>query len=1689
MKASVVQKVWMAGLQSGAILLCLGLIMPAVADLAPEGEPIEGGSWGQRFAENAGGYDHVQMWLVSGPAFHDGDAIAAFSSNGWSQLYNSTTRVIAEGPAATNMQFTIYFAGDRSVPFSFCWQAWNNGTLVNAAEVSWTGSAWAITNSGSTPGACDAMLSSVLVVDDDGQATATDCDDPTPCYSSIQDAINDASDGDIIKVCPGAYGGFVTINKSVTLSGANAGIHPAVGTHPTETIGLRGDESILTNNYYALHPAADDITVDGFMFTGDGGRIIDTYDDANNFHLTNCIFENDATGTTQGVIQFGGGSHTGMLLDFNLFQDQGEHTLYAGGGPFDGLTIAYNKFNVAGDSVFWTAPELVDGVIQGNEFDGTLGGTPGVGYCTLNIGLGGNIAVLDNWFHDINYTPLQIGIIGGSIVGNTFERMYPYSGYWGSAFELWGGQYGTAVSTNVSITNNTVYFNDIPGAAEPTHGLRLRGPEAPDPGIDGATIHVSNNSFIDGGARTDAHAVWHQGDATTTVDAEENYWSTLSPVVIADLMAGNVDYEPWCNSTFTYCGFTGPVTVTYVDDDYVGLAEGTEVDWPSGAGGGGHYIGYDAFATIQAGVDGVSGSTVNVAPGLYEEQVEIDSDDLELLGSGSGDDVATDTIIRSPVNLTYSYNTGSNDNYPVVAVHDATGVLVQNLRVDGYGRGNANYRFQGIGFWNAGGDVVGCDVVNVQDTPFSGAQHGVGIYATNDTGGPYTFNVSGSSVYDYQKNGMALSGEGLTANVTDCTTTGKGATDVTAQNGIQISWGASGTITDCTVSGNIYTGGNWAASGLLLYGGGTVDVSDTDVSDGAPCVYVENMGGSFVGGTMSNLDPDSTEAIYVITSGAKLRAVDAGDKHRRASPVMETAVPRQKNARAPRTFTLSDSTIVGHDEVDSVGVYYYASADTITGNMTRCVVRNWDASVYVYEAGGTIAVTANENQFYDNGAYGFVGNAPVNAEYNWWGASEGPLDSAGVTEISLLDCDTVAVADMLNAAPAGSLGDLVGDDIDYCPWLLGAGTLVLDAIDCADDTDGGEPGVQIEVELWMRDLVQNATGFQAFVAYDTGVLTFRGDLSTYSTDPFPNHFGGLISAAETGHPGELHVDGAAPLFGAGSDGTDADSLLATLVFDVDVECVSTQFAFTTYEVFVSELSYQGVPIATGLIDSASVYLDDTPPTITTCPPVTVVECDGSGNTTQLTDWLASFAATDNCGSVTLANDFVALSDECGATGASGTVTFTATDDCGNETSCVSSFTIVDTTPPAITTPAASLTVECDGLGNTVDLNAWLAGNGGAVASDVCGGVTWSNDFSNLSDDCCETGSATVTFTATDDCNLTSTTTATFTIADTIPPTIYGCPASFSVNADAGLCTAVVDWTPPTADDVCCDTDIVVNSTHNPFDTFGLGSTTVTYTFTDGCGNFETCSFVVTVEAVNDVDLEVELAGVYLPTTRCIHFVTDDCDEVADVELDFIDHDMNAGTPVRFVGTVEIPCGDWTFLCAKDEQHTLWDTTPLTVYGGDTFYTATTLLSLRGGDTDNDSDVDINDVTWLLLQYGESAEYGGCPWDGTRDADFSNDGLVGAEDHSFFVSYWLQHSECACTRAAPLLPMFATAVATADLTPAEASAADRNRDGVVDHRDVYLFEVEHDLPHTLSEAIRATAERQAEGQRSLRGMRP
>ena len=117
------------------------------------------------------------------------------------------------------------------------------------------------------------------------------------------------------------------------------------------------------------------------------------------------------------------------------------------------------------------------------------------------------------------------------------------------------------------------------------------------------------------------------------------------------------------------------------------------------------------------------------------------------------------------------------------------------------------------------------------------------------------------------------------------------------------------------------------------------------------------------------------------------------------------------------------------------------------------------------------------------------------------------------------------------------------------------------------------------------------------------------------------------------------------------------------------------------------------------------------------------------------------------------------------------ITFTATDDCNNSSTCVATVYLDDTQVPSITCPA-DLTLECtvanDPVGYRTAIQAWI--DGISAATDGCDGTVAITDNWNGTDvpslSCDLSAGLEITFTATDDCNNSSTCVATDYMDDT-----------------------------------------------------------------------------------------------------------------------------------------------------------------------------------------------------------------------------------------------------------------------------------------------------------------------------------
>lgn len=232
----------------------------------------------------------------------------------------------------------------------------------------------------------------------------------------------------------------------------------------------------------------------------------------------------------------------------------------------------------------------------------------------------------------------------------------------------------------------------------------------------------------------------------------------------------------------------------------------------------------DDYSTIQAAVNNAgSGDTVCVkaSGGPYTEEVLIDKD-LELVGENR-------PVILSPASLTV--RTADNRTGVVFALGDVD-VTVRGFKIDGQKNIDGNPDFTGIFYFKASGLIRNNEIVNFQDEPLGGAQKGFGIFVTHKifTSFDHEVRIDRNTVESYQKNGITANEIGTEAHIVDNTVTGEGDTDAIAQNGIQIGFGATGTIQRNDVSDNAFEDGD-SGIGSLVFSADKVTVQDNNFAN------------------------------------------------------------------------------------------------------------------------------------------------------------------------------------------------------------------------------------------------------------------------------------------------------------------------------------------------------------------------------------------------------------------------------------------------------------------------------------------------------------------------------------------------------------------------------------------------------------------------------------------------------------------------------------------------------------------------------------------------------------------------------------------------------------------------------------------------------------------------------------------
>jgi hypothetical protein len=308
--------------------------------------------------------------------------------------------------------------------------------------------------------------------------------------------------------------------------------------------------------------------------------------------------------------------------------------------------------------------------------------------------------------------------------------------------------------------------------------------------------------------------------------------SLRSPFTVKTSKHINRNFTFACLALLALAAFSGQASAT--SNTAVGLCSAA----------GTHYL------TIQAAVNAVellpAPRTVRVCPGTYTEQVMITAA-LTLEGVANGTSDAAVIVPPSPGGL--ASNGSDIFGNPVAAQIFVQGaaVTVSHLTVDGTGsngNGLTDCSIDPIGIYyqNSSGTITDNAVRNVQmPAGLQGCQVGLAINVESDAGAP-AITISDNSVRNYDKNGITASGPGTGGGpnviVTQNTVIGVGATTVTAQNGIQIGYGATGSVTYNYVIDDIYTnppcGGQsqpvcYGSSGILIYASSGITASSNTV--------------------------------------------------------------------------------------------------------------------------------------------------------------------------------------------------------------------------------------------------------------------------------------------------------------------------------------------------------------------------------------------------------------------------------------------------------------------------------------------------------------------------------------------------------------------------------------------------------------------------------------------------------------------------------------------------------------------------------------------------------------------------------------------------------------------------------------------------------------------------------------------
>jgi hypothetical protein len=858
--------------------------------------------------------------------------------------------------------------------------------------------------------------------------------------------------------------------------------------------------------------------------------------------------------------------------------------------------------------------------------------------------------------------------------------------------------------------------------------------EAPVPDLTGEVVGASDNCG--------SVSVTQSPVASTLV----SLGTTVVTVTVSDPTGNAISNTV----TLTIVDTNSPA-ITYVDAGYAGLPAGTVVTWPYVGGSGARYIGCDAFATIQGGINRVAANgTVNVAAGSYAEDLTI-AQPMSLVGPNAA--INPNTSTRVPEAVIYP---GTSDPDPLddtyVVVVNASGVSFSGFTIDG---DNPTI--------HSGAELNGADL---------DASEGIGNFETVGSISVLNNVVRNFSVagIDFENAGPATSANYIQGN--KVYNLGYAPTNFPYGYGI----------------------------GIIIYNNFYADVSSN--------VITQNRVGIQTGNFYSP-NPGTVQDINNNTITSIRRCIFHNLHYAGASTftISNNYVTVEDSTNVTRWDGITLSSLQG-----SVGVN--AISNTVVATVVTQPTVGYQIWNVPSTAGATITGGVVSNANYGVWINNYQGYGPSAGDSTSATIGGVNISGASIAGVYVQDDPAAANGSIMRGTVTGNTV-ITGSGLGVWVQGANAGATVLNNNASISSNNVGvqvDKGVAL---IQNNDLTGNTTaGIEALngAIVDAGnctgtnvtglgISTGGNNLSGYSFNnvaPFAienfNASGTPVVLAENDNFGALAGTNIATDFNNPAAVTYSQNpLVATAPADATYECVglvplpatslagfitlggsAASDAVTVSSSDVPPLAPRTTTVRTYTISDGcnstsvqqTIVINDTIFPVISNVPTNITVATGPGRATcdQVVTWITP-TASDNCGIASFTS-----SANPGATFPVGTttVTYTAIDTSGNTSTASFTVTVVDTTPPVLLTHPYTLTLNGSGQGSITPADVY-----DPASSDNCTAVSLVSVTPNTFT-FCNVGANTVTLIASDTNGNLSTNVATVTVQTNgaIPAIVY-----------------------------------------------------------------------------------------------------------------------------------------------------------------------------------------------------------------------------------------------------------------------------------------------------------------------------